>query len=146
MKDSEAAVNTVIDAYREAVFNRDADALMRLYDASVRVFDAWDVWSCEGADAWGVSVHGWLASLGEDRVRVTTEDIQVHGAAPLLVASAVFRYAAFDPAGQALRALQNRLTWALRWDGEAWKIVHEHTSMPIAHEDAKAIFERRSAT
>jgi ketosteroid isomerase-like protein len=89
-------------------------------------------------------VHGWFTSLGDERVQLTAEDVQVHGEAPLLVASAVIRYAAIDRAGQELRALQNRLTWALRLEGEVWKIVHEHTSMPVGHADAKAMFVRPS--
>ena len=111
----------------------------------VRVFNSWNVWSHEGAKAWRTSVHDWLTSLGEDRVRVTVEDIQVLGERPMLVASAVFRYAAVDNRGAELRWLQNRLTWALRPDVQAWKIVHEHTSLPVRGEDAKAIFQR-SAT
>jgi len=137
-------VSGMIEAYRVAVFNRDIEALMRLYDPSVRVFDTWDVWSYEGADAWRASVHAWLSTLGDDRVRVTVEDVQVLGESPLLVTSAVFRYAAIDGSGQELRALQNRLTWALRFDGETWKIVHEHTSMPVGHEDGRGMFVRPS--
>ncbi len=140
MKGIDEPVNTVIEAYRQAVFDRDVEAFMLLYAPGVRVFDAWSVWSYEGAEAWRVSVDGWLSSLGEDRVRVTVQDLQVHGERPLLVASAVFRYAAISSSGVELRALQNRLTWALRQEGDAWKIVHEHTSLPVRHEDAKAIF------
>jgi ketosteroid isomerase-like protein len=145
VNESHQVVDAVIESYRQAVFDRDVEALMRLYDPDARVFDAWNAWSYEGADAWRACVHGWLSTLGEDRVRVTAEDVQVRGEAPLLVASAVFRYAAIDPEGRELKAMQNRLTWALRFDGLGWKIVHEHTSMPVGHEDAKALFERPSA-
>jgi ketosteroid isomerase-like protein len=40
---NEVAVSRVIEAYRQAVLIRDVDALMRLYDPGVRVFDAWNV-------------------------------------------------------------------------------------------------------
>ena len=142
MNESHDIVSSVIESYRQAVFDRDVDALMRLYAPDARVFDAWNAWSYEGADAWRVCVHGWLSNLGDDRVCVTAEGVQVHGAPPQLVASAVFRYAAIERADQELRAIDNRLTWVLRLDGDAWKIVHEHTSMPVGHEDAKAMFER----
>jgi uncharacterized protein (TIGR02246 family) len=135
-------VQSLIEAYRQAVWDRDVDAFMRLYHPEVRVFESWEAWSHEGASAWRESVQGWLTSLGEDRVRVTVEDVQVWGDRPMLVVSAVFRYAAISSAGAELRSLQNRLTWALRPDVQAWRIVHEHTSLPVREGDAKAIFHR----
>ena len=142
MNKPDDVVNGVIDAYRQAVFDRDVDAFMRLYDPGVRIFDSWAVWSYQTADAWRNSVHGWLSSLGEDRVRVMVEDVQIWGERPLVVASAFFGYTAISRDGRELRSMQNRLTWALRAVGETWKIVHEHTSLPVRHEDAKAIFKR----
>ena len=142
MNITEDPASRIIEAYQLAVFDRDVDAFMRLYDPGARIFDAWSVWSYEGAEKWRHSVHGWLSSLGEDRVQVTVEDVQMWGEPPLLVASAVFRYAAFSSAGLELRSMQNRLTWALRKHGEDWKIVHEHTSLPVRAEDSQAIFKR----
>ena len=38
--------------------------------------------------------------------------------------------------------MQNRFTWALKLEGNAWKIVHEHTRRPpIRSSDTKAIFQ-----
>lgn len=135
-------VHDVIEAYRQAVFDQDTDAFMRLYNPDARVFDSWETWSYESAAAWRKSVHDWLSSLGQDRVRVTVDDVRVWGERPMLVVSAVFRYAAFSSTGVELRSMQNRLTWALRPDSDSWKIVHEHTSLPVRAEDAKAIFKR----
>ena len=135
-------VHGVIEAYRQAVFDQDTDAFMRLYNPDARVFDSWDVWSYESAAEWRKSVHGWLSSLGEDRVRVTVDDVRVWGERPMLVVSAVFRYAAFSSTGVELRSLQNRLTWALRPAIDSWKIVHEHASLPVRAENTKAIFKR----
>jgi uncharacterized protein (TIGR02246 family) len=141
MSNTEDAVHQVIDAYRQAVFDRDAEAFLRLYELGARVFDAWEVWSYEGAESRRASVTGWFDSLGDERVRVTVEDVQVLGEPPWVVATAVFRYAAFSSAGVELRSMQNRLTWVLRAQGDGWKIVHEHTSMPVGS-DTKAIFKR----
>jgi ketosteroid isomerase-like protein len=38
--------------------------------------------------------------------------------------------------------MTNRLTWALRKTGGAWKVVHEHSSAPIDFESAKAMLQR----
>jgi ketosteroid isomerase-like protein len=42
--------------------------------------------------------------------------------------------------GDELRAMNNRLTWALRKTaGGEWKIVHEYTSAPIDVETSKVM-------
>ena len=64
MSDAEKEVQRVIGSYKAAVFARDVEAFMRLYQPTVRVFDAWGVWTHEGANAWRIAVEGWSASLG----------------------------------------------------------------------------------
>lgn len=140
MKDEIVAL---FDAYRAAVWARDADAFLALYAPGVRIFDTWGTWSHEGVEAWGRSVRGWLGALGEERVAIDVDDIGIVGGTDLAAASACVTYAAISPGGQRLRTMQNRLTWVLvRRDG-AWRIAHEHTSVPVGHEDLKAILQRR---
>ena len=48
--------------------------------------------------------------------------------------------------GEKLRAMNNRLTWMLRREGDgSWKIVHEHTSAPADFETSKVMLQRRAA-
>jgi ketosteroid isomerase-like protein len=141
--DLDASVARLIDAYAQAVLDKDVDAFMRLYDPGVRVFDTWGAWSYEGAGAWRKMIEGWLSSLGNESVRVTAEDVRIIGGPALCVVSAFFKYAGISADGQQLRAMQNRLTWTLAPDGSGWKIVHEHTSAPVRFEDGKAILERK---
>ncbi|WP_186511001.1 nuclear transport factor 2 family protein [Caenimonas sedimenti] len=56
--------------------------------------------------------------------------------------SAFVTYTGISAQGQELRAMQNRISWALRNRGHVLRIVHEHTSAPIGFEDHKAILER----
>ncbi|WP_394781448.1 YybH family protein [Undibacterium sp.] len=135
-------VSHMLDAYQAAVFNKDADAFMRLYDDKVRVFDTWGVWSYEGVAAWRKMVETWFASLGAEKVRVTMDDIQITVGQDLATASAIVTYAGISAEGEELRAMQNRLTWVLRLEADAWKIVHEHTSAPVGFDDAKAMLQR----
>ena len=67
-----------------------------------------------------------------DRIRT----VVVHDLATL---SARATYAAISAAGEELRAMQNRLTWVLGIEEGAWKIVHEHTSVPIGFKDLKGL-------
>ena len=146
MSDTEKSIARVLEIYRSAVFAKDAVAFMRLYDPDVRVFDAWGVWSHEGAAAWQIAVEGWFVSLGTERVKVTFDDVQTSEGRDLVMVSAIVTYAGLSAQGEPLRAIQNRLTWVLRTTGHVLRIVHEHTSAPIAFDGSKAILQRQGVS
>ncbi|CAN5255794.1 hypothetical protein BH09PSE6_BH09PSE6_12610 [soil metagenome] len=131
----------LLDIYRRAVATRDVDAFMSLYDPDVRVFDTWGTWSYEGAPAWRGMVEGWFGSLGNETVDVTFDDVRVASGDDFMLVTLVARYAAVED-GNEKHALQNRFTWACVLDGRDWKIIHEHTSVPVGFEDMKGILER----
>lgn len=137
-------IDAFFERYAAAVRTKDVDAMLQLYADDVRVFDAWGVWSCDGARAWRESIAGWFSSLGSECVRVTFDDVRTIEEGDLWHASAIVTYAAVSPSGEALRALQNRLTWVLRAQPSP-RIVHEHTSAPIGVDDMKAILRREPA-
>ncbi|MDB5978248.1 MAG: uncharacterized protein JWR07_5008 [Nevskia sp.] len=142
MDDSENSVLQVLEAYKAAVLEKDVDAFMRLYDQKVRVFDMWGVWSYEGAAAWQKMIETWFGSLGTKLVNVTVDEAQTTLGQELAVVNAIVTYAGVSAEGEALHAIQNRLTWVLKPEGGAWKIVHEHTSAPVGFDDAKAMLRR----
>ena len=45
MSNAENEIQRIIGSYKAAVFARDVEALMRLYQPTVRVFDTWGVWA-----------------------------------------------------------------------------------------------------
>jgi ketosteroid isomerase-like protein len=142
MSDNEKSVARIIETYKSAVWSKDVEALLRLYDRSVRVFDAWGVWSHEGAEPWQRTVESWFSSLGTERMKVSFDDVAVSDSRDSAIVSAIVTYASVSPEGSTLRSIQNRLTWGLRTSGHILRIVHEHTSAPIGFEDQKAILER----
>ncbi len=144
MSDIEKQVLRALDTYKSAVLAKDAETFMHLYDPEVRVFDTWGVWSYEGAAAWRVAVEGWFASLGNETVRVSFEDVRIKDGQGFAVMSAIVTYAAISAEGQETRAMQNRISWALRSAGHVLRIFHEHTSTPVGYEDIKAILTRES--
>ena len=145
MSDIEKQVLKALETYKSAVLAKDAETFMHLYDAEVRVFDTWGVWSWEGAAAWRVAVEGWFNSLGSEAVRVTFEDVKVMGEPALASMSCFARYAAISAQGEELRSMQNRMTWVLKTRGHVLRVVHEHTSVPIGFDDTKAIFQREAS-
>ena len=146
MSDTEKQVLRALDTYKSAVLAKNAETLMHLYDAEVRVFDAWGTWSYEGAAAWRVAIEGWFTSLGSETVRVAFEDVKILGGQGFASMSAIVTYAAVSAQGQELRAMQNRISWVLRTSGHVLRVVHEHTSAPVGFEDAKAILKREART
>jgi ketosteroid isomerase-like protein len=144
MNDIEKSVVRIMDTYCAAVFAKDVETFVRLYDPGVRVFDAWGVWSYEGVESWRRTVEAWFTSLGTELVKVRFDETRIIGGPELISCSAIVEYASLNGEGQRLRAMQNRITWVLRTSGHVSRIVHEHTSAPIGFEDSKAILQRSS--
>jgi uncharacterized protein (TIGR02246 family) len=135
-------IEAVLDAYRAAVYAKDVDALVGLYDDDVRVFDLWDAWSHDGADAWRRVATAWFRSLGGECVVVEFQDVKTVSGDGFAIAHAFVTYKGISPEGEELRAMTNRLSWALRKRNDAWRIVHEHTSAPADAETATVRLRR----
>ncbi len=142
MNEMENPIVRVLDAYKAAVLAKDVDAFISLYDQDVRVFDLWGTWSYNGTEAWRAAVTDWFGSLGAERVAVAMEDVQTVVTHDVAVAHMFITYKGLSAEGKDLRAMQNRLTWVLRYTDGAWKIVHEHTSAPVDVETSKVILQR----
>jgi uncharacterized protein (TIGR02246 family) len=131
-----------LEAYQAAVFAKDVDAFVALYDQDVCVFDLWGEWSYNGVEAWRALVNDWFGSLGAERVVVDMDGVQTMVAQDVAVAHAFVTYKGVSAEGEELRVMQNRLTWALKQTEGAWKIVHEHSSAPVDAETSKVILQR----
>jgi ketosteroid isomerase-like protein len=140
--DTEKAVWRALETYQSAVLAKNVETFMHLYDPNVRVFDTWGVWSYEGAAAWRVAVEGWFVSLRDEKCRVAFSDVKIIGDSGFAAVSAVTTYTGISAQGQDIRAMQNRLSWVLRTSGHVLRVVHEHTSVPVGFDDAKAILVR----
>ena len=125
------AIQQVFTGYQSAIFAKDVAAFMALYADDVRIFDLWGRWEYTGTKAWRGMVADWLGSLGDEQVGVEWEDIQITVSPRLAVAHAFVTFKGLSATGRELRAMRERLTWALRPEKGAWKIVHQHTSAPV---------------
>lgn len=130
----------LLTTYTNAVFEKDTETFLSLFDEDVRIFDMWGSWSYDGHAAWREMVTGWFASLGADRDRVTFEEVKFFFSGDLATVTAFARFAAVSSRGEELRFLYNRITLVVRRDGSEagsnagpndWKIIHQHTSAPI---------------
>ena len=135
-------LESLFETYKNAVYRKDPEAFLSIYADELQVFDMWGRWSYDGRADWAGMVTDWFASLGTERDVVTFEEISVQTSGDLATATAYMRFAAVNPAGEELRHLYNRLTWIARKKNGGWKIVHQHTSVPVDGETLKAILRR----
>jgi len=142
MNELEQSILKVLDGYKSAVFSKDVDAFVALYDQDVRVFDMWGEWSYTGVEAWRGMVTNWFSSLDSERVVVAFDEVQVATTNELATASALITYKGVSAQNEALRAMQNRITMVLKHTNGMWKIIHEHSSAPVDFETAKVIFKQ----
>jgi ketosteroid isomerase-like protein len=132
----------VLEDYKAAVWAKDVDSFVALYDRETVAFDMWGAWSHNGIASWRAVAEGWFGSLGNERVVVDFSDAQSIVAADLAVVHAFANYKAVDADGMELRSMDNRLTMTLRRQADGWKIVHQHTSSPIEVGTAQVMFRR----
>src|ERR1700709_1569634 len=97
-------IDDVAARYVDAVYRKDSEALLALYDEDVFVFDMWDRWSYRGrADLAGM-VTDWLGSLGDERVTVKFTPAQSIVDGDWAVWGATVRYAGVSASGVELRS------------------------------------------
>lgn len=87
-------------------------------------------------------IEGWFASLGEERVQVTFDDIRTHVTPELALVHAFVTYAGLSATGERLRAMNNRLSLTLTRSGDQWLILHEHSSAPAEFSTGKVNLHR----
>jgi len=141
VSDADQPIHAALAAYQAAVLAKDVDAFVSIYADDARIFELWGTWEHD-IGSWREMAKGWFAFLGDQRSVVTAHDVRTQVAGDMAMLSASLTYAAVDAGGQPLRSLDNRLTWVLRQRGGRWLVVHEHTSVPLAHEDGKGIVKR----
>jgi len=127
-------MNEMLELYAAAVDAKDVEGFLALYADDVRSFDLWERWSYDGKEELRPMVEEWFGSLGDDTVRVEFDEVREENGDELSSLSAFTTFRGISASGEELRSMNNRLTWVLRKDGDAWKIVHEHTSAPAGEE------------
>ena len=139
-------VEQVLERYAATVRAKDVDSFVALYANDVRVFDMWGRWSYDGAEAWRAMAAEWFGSLGSEEVAVEFEDVNTLVSDDVAVAHAFVTFKGLAADGTELRAMNNRLTWALeKTPDDGWKIVHEHSSEPADFETGKVQVQRQSS-
>jgi len=141
MPDAASPVRQCLAAYQAAVLAKDVDAFVAIYAGDARIFELWGTWEHDIA-SWREMATGWFAFLGDQKSVVEAHEVRTQVAGDMALLTASLTYRAVDAGGNELRSLDNRLSWVLRERGGRWLVVHEHTSVPLAHDGATGIFKR----
>jgi len=132
-------IHTFLRDYAAAVLDRDLPRFLDLYTQDTQVFDSWDRWNYAGRDDWGGMIAAWFGGIQDVRVRVTAKDVKTWRDAQVAGGSATLAFAALDFFGHAPAATENRLTVLMRNDGGTWRVVHQHTSVPVDFQSKQVV-------
>jgi ketosteroid isomerase-like protein len=127
--------------YQNAVWQKNAAALLKLYDNSVVQFDMWDKGYYATLQEWAPEIENWLDTLGEEKVKVDFEMIKILKSENIGFASGLIKFQAISADGIVLRSMKNRITVGFSKTKDEWKAVHQHLSAPVTSEDLTAILD-----
>lgn len=117
--------------YAQAAWDKDIEKMTGLYGEQVVIFDMWDKGYQTGLPAWAEVIKEWLSNLGEEKVKVMFEMMELHESGDVGFGSALITYQAIATDDTVLRSMKNRITIGFRKEQDVWKVIHQHTSAPI---------------
>lgn len=130
---------TLIKRYTEAATTLNREALISVYAPDVRIFDLMAPWQNHGTDEWAARVDHWFNGVGSDP-EVVASEIEIVTTTGMAVLTMNMGYYHVNDEGNR-EGMTNRLTWVAIPVDDDWKIVHEHTSIPIREADMSPQFE-----
>lgn len=133
--------NIQLESYKSAVLTKDVEKFQAIYSDQIMVFDLWGKWCHRGRQEWAQSAQDWFRSLGSDSIVVEFTDLNESAFERQGFLSGLVHYTARSSSGVQLRTMTNRITWILEKVDESWRVVHEHTSVPLDFESGKGIFK-----
>lgn len=135
-------VQDVLDLYKLVVYNQDINLFMDLYDDSIHIFDSWNTWEIKSKLEWRKVIENWFSGLKRDgsTLRVSFEDPLIHQDDSIAFIHVSTRFSEFNSHNIEFRHLTNRFTFGLVKKNGDWKIVHEHSSLPIDSDKGSGLF------
>jgi ketosteroid isomerase-like protein len=117
--------------YKQTAWNKDINSMIALYDDEVVIYDMWEKGYQTGLVDWSGVIKDWLSSLGEEKVNVNFEMINVRESGDVGFGNSLVSYQAIAPDTTILRSMKNRITIGFHKKNGVWKVIHQHTSAPI---------------
>ncbi len=137
-------VEGVLENYKRAIYEKDVEKFLSIYDADVHIYDCWGKWESKGISLWKENVTNWFASMREEGelLKVDVSDVTIEENTNLAFVNCAITFAAYNETSEEkLRQITNRFTFGLKKTNESWLITHEHSSLPIDMETGKGMFD-----
>jgi uncharacterized protein (TIGR02246 family) len=136
----ETQIRQLIDAWREALCARDLDRLMQHYAPDVVFFDAVPPHQHRGADAYRQTWEAMFPFL-PPHLGSEIRDLAIHMSGDLAVMHCLQRLINADTKEAATCGWVRVTVCYQRLQG-AWRVVHEHVSVPFDPATSQAAFMR----
>jgi ketosteroid isomerase-like protein len=117
--------------YKQSAWDKDTESMIALYHDNVVIFDMWNQGHQTGLTEWSTVIKDWLGSLGEEKVNVIFDMIEIHEDNDVGFGSALITYQAISNSNTIVRSMKNRVSLGFIKQKGEWKVIHQHTSAPI---------------
>ncbi len=136
----EAEIRQLLDEWRAAICARDLDRLMPHYAPDVLFFDAVPPFQHRGADAYRSTWEAMFPFL-PPRLASEVREVEITVSGDLVVMHCLQRLTNAET-GEAATCGWVRVTVSYQRQQGAWKVIHEHVSVPFDPTTAQAAFMR----
>lgn len=133
--------NDFFEIYKKSTYEKDVFMMLELYDENVVIYDMWDKYVIQGKNNLKIMIREWFDSLKTEKVVVDFSNVEIKIDENLAFAHAFIFYKALSCQEEILRQMKNRITVCFIKKEECWKVIHQHTSIPISSKDISGIFE-----
>jgi len=133
----EAQIRQLNEDWRSALANRDLDKLAQHYSPDVLYFDAVPPYQHRGAAAYRRTWEQMLPHL-PPRVSVQQRDLEITASGDLAVSHCLTRLVNADTNENAAAGWVRVTVCYQRQQGGAWRVIHEHVSVPFDPMTGKA--------
>jgi len=135
---SEQEIRAIIQQHQDAIRSKNVDRIMALYDPEAVLFDVKPPFQITGAAAYRRTWEECLPYFPEpNSFGFETRDLAISVSGDMAFAHWLFRFTG-DPDHPAMKQWM-RITSVARRRNGAWKVVHEHLSVPFDRETGKAV-------
>ena len=136
----ENQIRQLIEEWRNALSNRDLDRMVQNYAPDMLFFDAVPPIQLQDAAAYRKSWEQMLPHLPA-RVAADQRELEVKVSGDLAIAHCLTRLTDADTKETAAAGWV-RVTMCFERQNGAWRVVHEHVSVPFDPMTGKAVFHR----
>jgi PhnB protein len=128
-KTGEAEIRALLAQYAKALHAKDVDAVMACYAPDVVAFDLAPPLAHRGAETIRAGLREWFPTWTSG-IRIETDDLAIEVEGDLAVCRSFNHMTGKRTSGEDAD-LWFRATVCLRRIGGAWKVIHEHASVPF---------------